>query len=190
MVAIVLTGVVALTAFGTGRVSVDARARLVAELDAAQSTRAMRELLRGSLRNAVAPRTAGDTTFALRDGRLSFVASGVGAPFDPEYDWRVTIAPDSGGLALHAAPVGRAAAAPVAFRLPGVTGWDVQLLAPGAGAAPVWVREWSTPAVIPLAAVVAFAGDSAAAGTPLRVAIARGGATVLVNPDESAEEGQ
>jgi hypothetical protein len=96
MVAIVLTGVVALTAFGTGRVSVDARARLDAELDAAQSTRAMRELLRGSLRNAVAPRTAGDTTFALRDGRLSFVAAGVGAPFDPEYDWRVTIAPDSG----------------------------------------------------------------------------------------------
>ena len=46
------------------------------------------------------------------------------------------------------------------------------------------------PAVMPLAAVVTFAGDSAAAGTPLRVVIARGGATIVVSPDESEEGGQ
>jgi general secretion pathway protein J len=180
MVAIVLTSVVALMAFGAARVSVEARSRLEADLRAAQGTRAMRELLRGALRNTVAPRLPGDTAFVLRDGRLTFVAAGVGPPFDAEYDWRITIAPDSGGLVLSAAAVGQLPAAPVAFRLPGVSGWDVQALPLGGKA---WVREWTTPAVVPLAVSVTFLGD-APRPMPLRVALGRGGASV-VSVDES-----
>src|SRR5207245_2817862 len=82
----------------------------------------------------------GDPLFTLHAGRLSFVTAGGGPPLDPDYDWLLTIGAGSGGLELSAIPVGRAPAAVVTIRFPGVTRWDVQARA--AGGAP-WPREWS-----------------------------------------------
>src|SRR2546425_11391855 len=116
MVAIVLTGLVVLLAYGAAQVSYDAHARLRADVDALQEAQALRELLQDALRSARAPQRPGDPRFTLHAGRLSFVTAGGGPPLDPGYDWLVTIGAGSGGLGLFAIPGGRAPAARVCVR--------------------------------------------------------------------------
>src|SRR2546427_1938772 len=132
MLAIMLTGLVVLLAYGAAQVSYDAHARLSAELRALQQARALRELLQDALRSARAPQRPGDPRFTLHAGRLSFVTAGGGPPLDPDYDWLLTIEPGADGLDLSATPVGRAPATPVTIRVPGVTRWDVRVRAAGA----------------------------------------------------------
>jgi prepilin-type N-terminal cleavage/methylation domain-containing protein len=169
LVAIVLASIVALVAYGAAQVSFDVRARLGGALRAQQSARATRELLQDALRNARrAPQGPEDTTFVLHEGRLTFVSAGAGPPFDPDYDWRITIEPDSGGLALVAIPVGRAPAAEVAFRLPGVTQWGVQVLTPDE---PRWVREWPATPNMPCAIAITLWNRAEPVGPPLQLAL-------------------
>lgn len=177
MVAIVLMSIVALMAYAAAHVSVDARARLGGALRAQQSARATRELLEDALRNARMPHGPEDTTFALQGERLSFVASGAGPPFDPDYDWRITIEPDSGGLGLVAITVGRAPPTEVKFRLPGVMRWEVQVLGSDE---PKWVRVWPAAAwpaatSMPRAVAITLSDRSGPVGLPLRVALVSGG---------------
>src|SRR2546422_6568128 len=98
MLAIVLTGLVVLLAYGAAQVSYDAQARLRANIGALQEARALRELLQDALRSARAPQRPGDPRFTLHAGRLSFVTAGGGPPIDPDYDWLVTIEPGADGL--------------------------------------------------------------------------------------------
>src|SRR2546430_16640617 len=97
MLAIVLTGVVALLAYGAAQVSYDAHARLSADLRALQEARALRELLQDALRSARAPQRPDDPRFALHAGRLSFVTAGGGPALDPDNDWPVANRPGAHG---------------------------------------------------------------------------------------------
>jgi hypothetical protein len=166
MVALMLTSLVALAAYAAAHLSLETRARLDQDLSAAQSTRIAREVLQDALRNARSPRRPGDTTFGLAGGRLTFIAAGAGPPFDPDYDWRITVAADSGGLELVGSPVGRAPAARVGLRAPGITRCDVRVLAPQK---PEWVSEWPATAVMPRAIVVTLLHQDAPVGPPLEV---------------------
>jgi prepilin-type N-terminal cleavage/methylation domain-containing protein len=168
MVAILLTGIVALVGYAAARVSIEARARVGTATGALQAERATRELLRDVLRNVRAPQLPGEPGFALRDERLSFTAAGAGPPFDPEYDWRITIEPDSGGLALRAEPVGRASASRVALRLAGVTRWEVRVLAPNGAD---WRPDWSSPRTTPRGIAITMWDGSSPAGIPLLLAL-------------------
>src|SRR2546428_375393 len=164
MLAIVLTSLIVLLAYGAAQVSYDAHARLTADLRALQQTRALRELLQDALRSARAPQRPGDPLFTLHAGRLSFVTAGGGPPLDPDYDWLLTIGVGSGGLELSAIPVGRAPAAVVTIRFPTVTRWDVQARA--AGAAP-WLEEWPATSVMPRAVAITLWHDAEPLGLPL-----------------------
>src|SRR5436309_3480695 len=124
MVAIVLTGLVVLLAYGAAQVSYDAHARLRADVDALQEAQALRELLQDVLRSARAPQRPGDPRFTLHAGRLSFVTAGGGPPLDPDYDWLLTIEQGAHGLQPSATPVGRAPAAQVTLRAAGAPRWD------------------------------------------------------------------
>src|SRR3989454_2294350 len=166
MVAIVLTGLVVLLAYGAAQVSYDAHARLSAELRALQQARALRELLQDALRTARAPQRPGDSLFTLHSGRLSFVTAGGGPPLDPDYDWLLTIEPGADGLELSATPVGRAPATPVTIRAPGVTRWDVRARLAGASGG---VEEWPMTTVLPSAGAVTMWHDSTPVGLPLQV---------------------
>jgi prepilin-type N-terminal cleavage/methylation domain-containing protein len=168
MVAIVLTGLVALLAYSAAQVSYDARARMTGHLHDIQSARAVRALLVESLRNAKAPQRPGDPGFDLVNGRLSFVSAGGATPLDPDYDWRITVQPDARGLALTATPLGHAPAAQVAFRLPDVTRWDVQVLEPDGSQ---WRSDWTEQKVLPRAISIALWHNSVTAGTPIRVVL-------------------
>lgn len=184
MVAIVLTSLVVLLAYAAAQVSFDARARLGANLSTLQGARAVRALLQDALRNARAPQRPGDAGFTLTGGRLSFVAAGGAPPLDPDYDWLVTLQPKAGGLDLSAAPVGHAPAAraPVAFRVPGVTRWEVQVLAPGASQ---WMAEWPATTVLPRAVAIGLWHDSEPLGPPLQVVLSPGGPLPRSSPEDS-----
>ena len=166
MVAIVLTSLVVLLAYGAAQVSYDAQARLGAELRGLQGVRAMRELLRDALLNARSPQLPGDQGFTLQGGHVSFVAAGGGPPLDSDYDWLVTIGPSSDGLTLQATPVGRAPPAQVVVRLSGVTRWEVRVLAPRGSQ---WLEEWPKTTVMPRAVAIRFWHDSEPIGLPLHV---------------------
>jgi prepilin-type N-terminal cleavage/methylation domain-containing protein len=151
LIAVVLTSLVALVAYSALAVSVDARQRLGHAMDTEQRSRVTRELLIDLLRNTRTPQRPSDTTFVLSGDTLTFVAAGGGPPLDADCDWRVTIAPDRGGLRFVATPVGRAPAAQIAFRLPGVTRMDVLVLAPTDSS---WLDTWPAAMVNPRAVVI------------------------------------
>jgi len=179
MVAIVLTGMVAVLAFGAARVSVDTRARLGRALADQQRARATQAFLEDALRNARRPRRPGEPGLELRDGRLAFVAAGTGPPLDPDYDWRVTIAVDSGGLDILATTVGRGPPTTTRVRVPDVTRWDVQALTDDATG---WTRAWTDTTRLPAAVTISLWHDTQPIGQPLLVAIAAGGGTVAGAP--------
>ena len=170
IVALVLTGVVVLLAYGAAYVSYDAHARLTADLRALQETRAVRELLRDALRS-VRAQQRGDPPFTLHAGRLSFVTAGGGPPLDPDYDWLLTIGPGADGLELSATPIGRAPAAVLTIRVPEVTRWDVRALAPSP---PQWLEEWPA-GQMPRALTITMWHDSTPLGLPLQVRVAVSG---------------
>jgi prepilin-type N-terminal cleavage/methylation domain-containing protein len=171
MVAIVLTGLIVLLAYGAAQVSYDAHARLSADIRGLQQASALRELLQDALRAARAPQRADDPRFAMHEGRLSFVTAGGGPPLDPDYDWLVTVGPDADGLELSATPVGRVPAAVVTIRIPGVTRWDVRALAPGTGQ---WLEEWPRTSLLPRAVAITMWHDSTPLGLPLQVRVLAG----------------
>jgi hypothetical protein len=119
------------------------------------------DLLQNALRNARAPQRLGDTTFGLADGRLMFFAAGAGPPFDPDYDWRITVQGDAGGLELVGTPAGRGPDARVAIRVPGVTRCDVQVLATKQSK---WVSEWPPTTDMPRAVAVTLLHQDAPVG--------------------------
>jgi hypothetical protein len=168
MVALMLTSLVALVAYAAAHLSLETRTRLDQDLGTVQSTRVLREVLQDALRNARAPQRRADTTFALAGGRLTFIAAGAGPPFDPDYDWRITVEADSGGLELVGSPVGWAPAARVVLRAPGVTRCDVQVLAPRGSK---WISEWPPTTVMPRAIVVTLLQQDAPVGPPLEVTL-------------------
>ena len=168
MVAIVLTSLIALLALSAAQVSIDARARLTSHLNDVESARAVRTLLTDALRNARIPTRPGDPGFDLQNGRLSFVSAGGAAPLDPDYDWRITVIPDARGLSFVATPLGHAPATQVAFRVPDVTRWDVQVLdADGLQ----WRSDWTETKVMPRAISIALWHNSVTAVMPIRVVL-------------------
>jgi prepilin-type N-terminal cleavage/methylation domain-containing protein len=178
MVAMALTGLVVVVAYAMAQAGLDARTRVTTRLRDVERTRAAREFLRDALRNARAPRAPGDPAggVVLSNGTLSFVAAGGVAPLDPDYDWRLTMAPGRGGLNVSAVAVGHAVPAEVNFVLPDVTRWDVRMLAVDGQS---WQAEWSDPKLMPRAVAIAFWNGGHLSGVPLHLALWPGGTPVV-----------
>jgi len=122
------------------------------------------------------PQRPGDPGFTLQAGRLSFVTAGGGTPFDPSYDWLVTLGPSASGLDVVAVPIGRAPPIPVTFALPDVTRWDVRVLAPWGSQ---WLEEWLSGRVMPRAVAIKLWHDSEPLGPPVLVILAQSPAAVV-----------
>ena len=183
LVAIVLTGVVALLVYGAVRAASDTEARLVTSRRHWQSHRGMRTLLEDALRNARPPMRAGAPAFSLQvatssagvpQDRLTFVTRGGFPPLTADADWRVTIEPTPTGLSASAIPLGVRTPLRLAAVLPGVSGLEIRVLAPGTSE---WNRQWAFPATFPRAVTLTFWTDSGPlpADGVLRVALPLGG---------------
>jgi prepilin-type N-terminal cleavage/methylation domain-containing protein len=165
MIAIVLTGIVALMAFASARVSAESHALIVRRLAAVQGDRAARQALLDLLHNVRPPRARGDTAFALSGDTLRFTAAGA-ALLDPEYDWLVSIEPDDSGLSLVGRSIGRGPAASTRLRLPRITRWQVRVLPPRATE---WKDVWTPAPVMPEAVAITLWNGDEPAGPPLTI---------------------
>lgn len=165
MVALMLTGLIAMLAYAAAQVSFDARALLAANLREMQSSRGARQIVSDALRNAQPPQQPEDPGFQLKEERLTFVAAGGAPPLDPDYDWLISIGPSPDGIEFLAKPLGRAPPVQVSFALPGVSRWEV--LVPGRQNE--WVREFPNGAVLPRVVEIRMWNDSAPVGSPFRV---------------------
>jgi len=171
MVALVITSLVVMLAYGVAQVGYDARARLVGHLQDVESARAIRTLLGDALRNVRTPDRPDDPGFVLQNGSLSFVAAGGAPPLDPDYDWLIHVAPGPHGLELAATPIGHALPARVTFRTADITNWDVRVLDPNTAQ---WIQAWSTPRITPRAVAITFWHNSVTSGLPLEVVLWQG----------------
>jgi prepilin-type N-terminal cleavage/methylation domain-containing protein len=168
IVALVLTSLVVMLAYGAARVSFDAKVRLSAERRALQGQRATRQLLGDAVRNLRPPQRPTDPPFELHDDRLSFVAAGGAPPLDPDYDWWITVGPTGNAVTLVARPLGHAPAQELSLVLPQVTRWQVRLLAPGNSLG--WVQDWPA-GKVPRAVEMRFWNGSLPLGDPLLVSL-------------------
>lgn len=184
IVALALTGIVALLIYGAASAASDVEARLAANRRAAQAQVGMRTLLEDALRNARPAPRPGDPVFRLEtrtstrgvpNDQLTFVTRGGFPPLTGDADWRVTIEATPHGLAARAVPLGVRAPARVAALLPGVTGLEIRVQPVGGGP---WSRTWAMPGVFPRAVLLTLWNDSGpVALPPLRVRLPLGGAT-------------
>jgi prepilin-type N-terminal cleavage/methylation domain-containing protein len=165
MIAVVLTGVVALMALASAQVSAASAAAIRGSLRTAGSERAARQALFDLLHNVRPPLSRGDTSFALVGDTLRFSAAGA-PPLDAEYDWMISVFAGDSGLALHARTLGRGPAARTAMRLGPATRWQVLVLPPGARE---WRREWAPAPVLPAAVAITLFDRERALGPPLVV---------------------
>ena len=165
MIAIVLTGVVALMAIASAQVSAESAAVIQRSLRSVGSHRATRQALLDLLHNVRPPRVRGDTSFALSGDTLGFTAAGA-PPLDTEYDWRVAIYPADSGLVLSARTVGRAPEARVALRLGAASRWEVRVLPPGGKE---WKDTWAPAPILPSAVAITFWSDEQPLDRPLIV---------------------
>jgi prepilin-type N-terminal cleavage/methylation domain-containing protein len=140
LVAIVVTGVVAMLVYGIVGVALDTEARVTAQRDVLQREIAFKAVLVQALRTVRQADLAQPETFLLEHGdvvggpprdRLSFVTAGGTPPLTADADWQVTVEATADGLTLAAYPQGLATPPLTVLRLPGVTGLDAEIVIPG-----------------------------------------------------------
>jgi prepilin-type N-terminal cleavage/methylation domain-containing protein len=140
MIAIVVTGVVALLVYGVIGVALDTRDRVTQRRNNLQREVAFHAVLSEALRCVRQAEPTEPDVFVLEEmadasgrprDRLSFVTAGGTPPLTADADWRVTLEVTDMGLALAASPEGVATTTVVLAVLNGVSGLDVEVLAPG-----------------------------------------------------------
>ncbi len=181
MVALVLTGVVALLAYGTAATGLDTRDRLETYRSTVEARMIVRALLVDALRHPPEGGGAamGDTLFVLEDrtaadglpvDQVAFFSRGITPPLGASGLWMVSLAPSPLGLLVRAAPVElpAGAPAPVDVLLPDVRGLDARVLDRTADQA--WRNRWEVAGRWPAAISLRFfTSEGELAGPPLVV---------------------
>lgn len=156
LLAIALTGVVALLVYGAAGAALDTQRRVDTARERLQWTRGWHASLADALRNARPGRVPGDTAFwiehrvgprGLPQDRLRFVAAGGTPPLTADVDWVVSVEAGAEGVVLMASPVGVAAPPLVAYAPPGLVGLDVRVV--GFTREPEWTDRWRFPQLVP-----------------------------------------
>jgi prepilin-type N-terminal cleavage/methylation domain-containing protein len=163
LVAIVLTGVVALLVYGAAGVAVDTQQRLEAKGREVRARQAWRTMLQEAFRNTRPAATYADTAFYLEErfvggrpaDRVTFVTAGSMPPLTADSDWIVTLEATGEGLVLSARPVGAVVPGRRIVGIPGVTGLDVRVLDRQFGAED-WSETWEYARFVPAAVELTY----------------------------------
>ena len=165
LVAIVLTSVVALLAYGTARTGIDTGERLARYRGEVETQAIVRALLVDALRHP--PEQGGgfmnDVLFGLDDRMsreglpldgLQFFTRGALPPLGATDTWFVSLEPSEAGLRVRALPADTASAAPIELLWSGVHGLNVRVL--GRTADSVWIEQWDLTGRVPAAVALEF----------------------------------
>jgi prepilin-type N-terminal cleavage/methylation domain-containing protein len=179
MVAIVITSVVALLAYGTARAGFDTEERLADYRGDVEAQAIVRALLVDALRHPIAGGGAAmnDVLFALDDAvsasglpmdAVRFVSRGMSGSAGAATTWLVTLAPSDSGVRLVAVPDSSSDAQPVDALLRSARGLSVHVLARTADS--IWSPRWDVIGRVPAGIAIAFlAADGRPVGPPLVV---------------------
>jgi general secretion pathway protein J len=165
MVAIILTSVVALLAYGTAHAGLDTQKRIERFRTSAEAHVIVRDLLTSALRHPVEGGgfAMNDTLFTI-DDRISadglpinavrFVSSGVVAPLGATSLWLVTIEPGLEGVRIAALPLRSEDAQPIVALLTDVHGLRARVLDRTADTE--WQNRWDVVGRVPAAVALEF----------------------------------
>lgn len=178
MVALVVTGVVSLLAFGTLNTALDGEEQLERHRDVAEAQMIVRALLVDALRHPPEEGGAAMNEMLLEiDDRvdprglpvdaLRFRSRGMAHPLGASQEWIVEVAATPMGLRLLARPGADSDAAPVETLLAGVAGLDVRVL-PRTDE-PIWSERWESPGRVPAAVALDFLTDTGEPASPALV---------------------
>ena len=164
MVALVVTGVVALLAYGAANAGFSTSDRLQRYQSTVEAQAIVRSLLLDALRHP--PEGGGaamnDVLFAMDESttgdgvavdRVRFVSRGLVPPLGASDRWAVSLGAAEAGVRLTALPVGATDAA-VDMILAGVHGLDARVLDRSADS--VWLDRWEVTGRVPAAVALAF----------------------------------
>jgi prepilin-type N-terminal cleavage/methylation domain-containing protein len=166
MVAIVVTSVVALLAYGTARAGYDTNERVERYRTNVEAQAVVRELVLDALRHPVegGGSAMNDVLFTIEDAtspeglpmdRVRFLSQGMTPPLGASATWSVTLAASHDGVHLLAVPVGAGEeAAPMDARLTSARGLNVRVLDRTADS--VWRDRWDVAGRVPAAVVLEF----------------------------------
>ena len=178
MVAIMLTSVVALLAYGTAHAGIDTQERIERFRTNVEARMIVRDLLTNALRHPVegGGLAMNDTLFSLGaastaegapSNTLRFLSRGVVAPLGATSTWMVTIEPVSEGLRVAAIPA-RPEEQPIVALLPDVHALRARVLDRSADTE--WLTRWDVAGRVPAAVALEFLNERGLpAGPPLVV---------------------
>jgi len=181
MVAVVITGVVALLTYGTLGVGVDSLERQSDHDRALRRDRAWRAVIEDALRNIRSNEDYRASTLVLEHGvdgagrpqdRLRFIAAGGTPPLTSDSDWIVSLEPGSQGIVLRATPFGVRSPERRLSGAPDVTGLDVRVY--GGSERAEWLEEWNDRRILPRAIEITYWTDSGPTGRPLLLTLPNG----------------
>jgi prepilin-type N-terminal cleavage/methylation domain-containing protein len=179
MVALVLTSIVALLAYGTASAGFDSNEQLADYRNNVEAQVIVRALLVDALRHPVegGGLAMNDTLFILEDrsneegvpvDAIRFVSRGVSAPLGTSETWIVTLAPSTEGIRFSALPTGTNALAPIDALIGNAHGLNVRVLDRSADLE--WSDRWDVPGRLPAAvALELFSSRGERMGAPLVV---------------------
>ena len=165
MVAIILTSVVALLAYGTAHTGLDTQKRIERFRTSAEAHVIVRDLLTNALRHPVEGGgfAMNDTLFTIDDrvdanglpvNTVRFVSRGVVAPLGGSSLWLVTIEPAAEGVRVAALPARSEDAQPIVALLPDVRGVRARVLDRTADTE--WLSRWDVVGRVPAAVALEF----------------------------------
>lgn len=180
IVALTLTGIVALLVYGAAAAAIDTEQRLRTHEFEGRAERAWRAVLEDALRNIRSARDYQRPTFLVEPStqgsggpldRVWFITAGGTPPLTPDADWEVTVESIDGRLALTAIPIGVNVPARRILGPPGMTGLDVQVLS-GTGAQ--GSREEWTFRFLPRVVSLTYWGSRGPLGAPVALTLPLG----------------
>ena len=171
MVALVLTGIVSLIAYGSVQAAIDSAERLTRQRETVESEAMVRTLLSDALRHPAdspdgKPAFAMLTTAGNRGSEIQFVSRGVGGSLGVGPLWRVAVRSTTGGLELDAISLERSPAS-IRGRIPNVASIIVRVLRSVDDRA--WQDHWESPQQFPSAVEISFRDSFGRTGAPLIV---------------------
>jgi len=175
--AVVITGLVALLAYGAISTAADVRERLEADRAERQARAAWRDLVSSAVRSVRAPLEYDAATLVVQDGsdregrpsdRVVVTTAAEAPPLAGGTDWRVTLTAESGRLSARAMPLDGSGGERVIGGPSGMTGLEVEVLQGGA-----WRAGWRSDVELPDAVRITFWSEDGAMDVPLVLALGR-----------------
>ena len=182
VVAITLTGVIALLVYGAANVALDTQERMREREREVSARWAWNAVLEDALRNLYSPVAYGAPTLVLESGRdvtgrasdrLRFITAGGQSPLNGDSDWEVQLAVGDAGVLLTARPLGVEGPERRLVGLPGVTGLTIRVSGGSEDAG--WRETWQHRSMLPRAIEIAYYGEPGSIEPPLRLALPLGG---------------